>query len=162
MKNIYLILIISCVMISCKSKNAFDKRQSIIDSTSILKTSSKDTIYLKNDSNIVPESIYLNLDSIKIGKPFTDKANVYGYYRLLFSSSEETRSFYIEKINIVGDGIVKLEKRFKIPPQVLGLDSDFPSIDLIKWQAPDIIEISVNGQTMQLDISKMKAQNLSN
>jgi len=157
MKNLYLILIIPFAMLGCKSKNVSDTEPFIIDSTRILNAGIKDTIYLRNDSTIVPESIYLNLDSIKIGDPFTNKEDIYGYYRLLFSSCEETHSFYIEKIKIVGDGIVKLEKRFKIPQHVLGLDYDSPSIDLIRWQSPEIIEINVDSKRMQLDISKMKA-----
>ena len=157
MKNLYLIIIILLSILGCTNKNTSKNGSSITDSASFINSSLKDTVYIKKDSAIVPDNLYLNLDSIKIGEPFTDKANKYGYYRLLFSSSEETHSFYIEKIKIVGDGVVKLEKRFKITPQILGLEYDSPFIVLIRWQTPEIIEINVNGKRMQLDISKMKA-----
>lgn len=155
MRNTCLILII-LFTISCKNKNGINAESKNIDSARISNISLKDTVYLRNDSAIVPKEIYLNLDSIKTGSPYTDKTGIYGYYRLLFTSSEEIRSFYIEKIQIVGDGIVKLEKRFKIPMKTLGLDSDSPAIDLVKWQSPEIIEIKVDGKTVELNISKMK------
>ena len=155
MRNTCLILII-LLAISCKNKNGTNADSKNFDSARLSTLSLKDTVYLRNDSAIVPKDIYLNLDSIKTGSPYTDKAGIYCYYRLLFTSSEETRSFYIEKIQIVGDGIVKLEKRFKIPLKTLGLDFDSPAIDFVKWQSPEIIEIKVNGKTVELNISKMK------
>jgi hypothetical protein len=156
MKNLFLILFIPFLISNCKGKNVSDLKLGIIDSSSILKARSNETKQHKNDTSIVPESIYLNLDSIKIGNPFTNNEDIYGYYRLLFTSSEETQNFYIEKIKIVGDGLVKLEKRFKIPPQVLGLDHDCPSIEFIRWQTPEIIEINVDSKKIQLDLSKLK------
>ena len=75
----------------------------------------------------------------------------------MFSSSEETRSFHIEKIQVVGDGIVKLVKRFKIPSEVFGAGNDYSNIDFIKWFSPEIVEISVDGKKMKLDITKLNA-----
>lgn len=156
MKNLYVILIITIGLFGCKAKNVTEAGSTANDSTHFLKTGLKDTVYLKRDSAIVPENIYLYLDSIKIGPPFTDKNNNYGYYRLLFASSEETQSFYIEKILIIGDGIVKLQKRFTIPTKILGFEDVTPFIKLIKWEIPEIIEINVNGKNMKLDITKKK------
>ena len=156
MKNLYLILIILFSILACTNKNVSKNGQSITDSASFINSSLKDTVFLKKDLAIVPEDLYLNLDSIKIGEPFTDKADKYGYYRLLFSTSEETHSFYIEKIQIIGDGVLKLNRRFKIPAEVLGLEHDSPNINLIRWQTPEIIEINVDGKRMKLNISKMK------
>ena len=141
---------------SFKAKSATEAESNTNDSSQSLKSSLKDTIYIKKDSAIVSEYIYLYLDSIKIGPPFDDKNNNYGYYRLLFASSEETQSFYIEKILIVGDGIVKLQKRFIIPSKILGFDDFLPDIKFIKFKSPEIIEINVGGKKMKLDITKMK------
>lgn len=156
MKKISLFLIIITGILSCKAKSTTETESNTNDSSQSLVTSLKDTIYLKKDSAIVSENIYLYLDSIKSGDAFDDKNNNYGYYRLLFASSEETQSFYIEKILIVGDGIVKLQNRFMIPSKILGFDDFSPNIKFIKWESPEIIEINVGSKKMKLDITKMK------
>jgi len=151
--QIVFLLFILLAIYGCKRNAVIPKPETVKLSGSHL----RDTIFLHTDSCIVPEGIYLYIDSIKIGNPFTDKAGKYGYYRLLFSSSEETRSFHIEKIQIIGDGIVRLENRFTIPSEKLGLDYDYPNIDLISWQTPEIITINVGDKIITFDITKMKA-----
>lgn len=156
MKAKYLIIILLATT-SCNRINT-NKESEMIDTSKSSNLVLRDTICVKDDSPIVPEDIYLYIDSLKIGNSFTDNKGTYGYYRLIFSSSEETQSLHIEKIGIIGDGIVKLEKRFEIPEEVLGDDYILPSIGLIKWQTPEIIVISINGsKQMGLNITKMKA-----
>jgi len=152
MRNIVLLLIIPILIMGCKNKNGINAGSGTTDSVN---SKLKEAVYVKSDSAIVPEQLYLSLDSIKIGAPFTDKADNYGYYRLLFSSSEETRSFHIEKIQVVGDGKMKLIKRFIIPTEVFGTDNNLLNIDFIKWYSPEIIEINVNGKKMKFDITKL-------
>jgi len=151
--QIAFLLFLLFAIYGCKRNAVIQKPEAIELSNSHL----RDTIYLHTDSCIVPEDIYLYIDSIKIGYPFTDKAGKYGYYRLIFSSSEETRTLHIEKIQIIGDGIVKMETRFTIPSEKLGLDYDFPNIDLIGWKTPEIIIINVGDKIITFDITKMKA-----
>jgi hypothetical protein len=156
MKAQYLIIILLATA-GC-NKNNVSKESEKMDSLKSSNLVLKDTIYIHDDQAIVPEDIYLYIDSIKFGDPFTDNNGTYGYYRLIFSSSEETQSLHIEKINIIGDGIVKLDKRFEIPTGVLGNDYILPFIGLIKWQTPEIIVINIDGnKRMELNITKMKA-----
>jgi|GEM_PF-2508614 len=141
------------VNLGCKRNAVIPKPENV----ELLNSQIRDTIYLHTDSCIVPEEIYLYLDSVRIGNPFTDKAGNYGYYRLIFSSWEESRSFHIEKIHIIGDGLVKITNRFTIPSEKLGVDYDSPNIDLISWQTPEIITINVGDKRITFDITKMKA-----
>jgi len=157
MKNNCLILLILLSLAGCGTKKVRESGSGSTDSAGPVHSGLKDTVYVQKEPSIVPEDLYLNLDSIKSGAPFTDRSDNYGYYRLLFSSSEETQSFHIEKIKIVFDGIVKLEKRFEIPPRVFGFENDFSHIVLIRWQAPEIIELIVDGKRMVLDITSLKA-----
>jgi len=157
MKNNCQILIMLLLLAGCSAKKERESGSGNTDSTGFKHLALTDTVYVNNEPEIVPEELYLSLDSIKTGSPFTDKSDNYGLYRLLFTSSEETHGFYIEKIKIVGDGKAKLEKRFKIPPKVLGEENDFPDIVLIKWQSPEIIEINVNDKRIRLNITTMKA-----
>ena len=153
--QIAFLLFIFFAIYGCKRNAVSPKPETVELSHSQL----RDTIYLHTDSCIVPEEIYLYIDSIRIGNPFTDKTGKYGYYRLIFSSSEEARTLHIEKIQIIGDGIVKMETRFTIPSEKLGLDYDYPDIELISWQTPEIITIKVGDKIMNFDITKMKATN---
>ena len=125
------------------------------DSSLVDMESIRDTVYINNDP-VVPEYIYLNIDSLSLGDPFTDRIGNYGFYRLVFSSSEETQSFHIEKIDIVGEGILKLDKRFTIPYDKLGLDFVNPRIGLIEWVSPEVIVLVVNDKKVKLDLTKMK------
>jgi hypothetical protein len=151
------LIIILLATVSCNRINT-KKGSEMIDSSKTSNLELKDTISVKDNSAVVPEDIYLYIDSLKIGPPFTDNKGKYGFYRLIFSSSEETQSFHIEKIEIIGDGIVKLDKRFKIPEEILGDEDIFPSIGLIKWQTPEIIIININGsKQMGLNITELKA-----
>ena len=153
--QIAFLLFIFFAIYGCKRNAVIPKPETVELSHSQL----RDTIYLHTDSCIVPEEIYLYLDSVRVGYTFTDKAGNYGYYRLIFSSWEESRSFHIEKIHVIGDGIVKIMNRFTIPSEKLGVDYDSPNIDLISWQTPEIITIKVGDKIMNFDITKMKATN---
>lgn len=151
MKTMYfipLVMVISLI-ISCSGKR---NNQSNVSSSDSL----KDTVYIKTDSTIILENLYLNLDSIKIGDPFTDNDEKYGYYRLLFSSSEEMQSVYVEKINIIDDGQVKLEKRFKLSPELFGDNFETFPIEFVNWEAPEIIKIIIDGTLINLNLTTLK------
>jgi hypothetical protein len=114
------------------------------------------TYHINADSITILETLYLNLDSIKIGKPFTDKNNNYGYYRLLFSSSEETQTVYVEKIDIIDDGIVKLKRRFNLTSLFIEQDIYPFLIKFVGWKTPEIIEIIVNNTQIHLNLTSLK------
>jgi len=114
------------------------------------------TYHINADSITILETLYLNLDSIKIGKPFTDKNNNYGYYRLLFSSSEETQTVYVEKIDIIDDGIVKLKRRFNLTSLFIEQDIYPFLIKFVGWKTQEIIEIIVNNTQIHLNLTSLK------
>ncbi|GAT63662.1 hypothetical protein [Paludibacter jiangxiensis] len=103
-------------------------------------------------SSIMPD-FYLYIDSMKTGEAFTDKSDMYGYYRLLFVSSEEIRSFYVEKINIVGDGIVKLQNRYKIEDETFGININDSDFKFLQWKSPELIEVYSRGKKVVLNLT---------
>ena len=143
MKALLSIVFCSLIMTSCSDSRHHNHL--------IPQTQLKDIAVAKVDSSIVPESIYLYLDSIKIGQPFTSKNKKYGYYRLLFTSSEETQTIYVEKLNIVGNGLVKLEERFDLSSKISN-----SYVGDIHWFNPEIINISLNDTTIHFNLSTMK------
>jgi hypothetical protein len=143
MKIILLSIFSSLIMMSCsesKHHNHF-----------INQTQLQATTITKVDSSIVPEGIYLYMDSVKIGRSFTNKSNKYGYYRLLFTSSEEMQTIYVEKLNIVGDGLVKLGERFDLS---LKLFNGY--VKSIHWVTPEIININLNDTIIHFNLSTKK------
>ncbi len=151
MKTKYYIpsIMIITIIISCSGKRNNQTNVSSLKSI-------KDTVYVKTDSTIILESLYLNLDSIKIGEPFTNKDEKFSYYRLLFSSSEETQSVYVEKIDIIDDGQVELGKRFRLSPELFGNDFKAFPIAFVNWEAPEIVKIIINGTLINLNLTSLK------
>lgn len=150
MKTMCLIPFIMCIIIGCNNKQV-DNNQSQPSSV----TNLKDTVSVKTDSTIIIENLYLNLDSIKIGDSFIDKNENYGYYRLLFSSCEETQSVYVEKINIIDDGVVKLDKRFKLSSELFGNNIKTSSVEFVSWTTPEIIKIRLNEKLVKFNLTTM-------
>lgn len=150
MRTMYFILFILCIILGCNSKKV-DNNQPQISSGGCI----NDTVCVKTDSVIILESLYLNLDSIKTGDTFINKNEMYGYYRLLFSSSEETQSVYVEKINIIGDGVVKLEKRFRLSTQIFGDSFNTNSIEFVSWETPEIVKIRLDETLINFNLTKM-------
>lgn len=152
--RICIILLLVLALAGCNGKGGANGREGndsgLVDVESIM-----DTVYI-NKNPVVPEYIYLNIDSLSLGDPFTDPVGRYCFYRLVFSTSKETQSFNIEKIEIIRDGVLKLNSRFTIPYDKLGLDFVNPRIGLNQWISPEIIEISVNKKNVKLDLTKMK------
>jgi hypothetical protein len=147
MKKIFFVFFVICINISCNSKNAK------IVSNANPRNSLRDTLYLKTDSMIILESLYLNLDSIKVGDTFTSKDNQFGYYRLLFSSSEEMQSVYAEKINIIGDGKVELYQRIKLSPELFGERPEASSYEFIGWETSEIVKIKLDSLIFRINLT---------
>jgi hypothetical protein len=135
-----LILVFSVLFTVSQRSQASDKSKQIHPVTS------------SNSSSIMPD-FYLYIDSLKAGEAFTDKSDMYGYYRLLFVSGEETRSFYVEKINIVGDGIVKLQNRYKIEEETFGININDSDFKFLQWKSPELIEVYSRGKKVVLNLT---------
>lgn len=103
--------------------------------------------------------MYLTLDSIENGETFTGEDQEYGYFRLLFSSSEETQSVFVEKINIVGDGLVQLEQRIKLTPQLVSGKYETTNFEYVGWETAVTIKIRVDDSLVDVNLNTVMKQN---
>ena len=140
MKAIYFLLI-PLVLIGCQRTNG-KKKLSLNDSINIQQSKHVDTVFIDKSKGIVPDWIYLDMDSLTTGAPFDDLNGNYGFYRIIFTISEETKSLFCEKITIVGDGKAKIDKRIQLPEDIAG-NKDFTYNKFLGWKSPEIIELKV-------------------
>lgn len=140
MKNIYFLAFL-IVLIGCQKAN----NKTDLTSKDSISINHSDTIYVDKSDCIVPDWIYLDMDSITNGSPFDDKDGNYGFYRLIFTMSEETKNLFAEKLTIIGDGKVKIDKRLAIPKDILELKG-YSYGEFLGWQSPEIIELKVYGE----------------
>jgi hypothetical protein len=138
---------------SCSSKEAAND-VIIKDTVNIVV---KDTIYITNES-IISNDLYFSINSIYHGGYWEkeDDNDYYFYYRLLFTSIEEVYYIYVEEIKIISDSKVELVKRIEIVPKIFGQEYYREPPKIIDWFSSTIVELLINGEKYNLDISKMK------
>ena len=142
MKSIYF-LIISIVLVGCKRTNE-NSKSSLNDSMNIQQSKYVDTIFIDKSKCIVPDWIYLDMDSLTSGDPFEDNNGNDGFYRIIFTMSEETKSLFCEKMTITGDGKVRIDKRIRLPEDITG-NKEYSYDKFLGWKSPEIIELKVFG-----------------
>jgi hypothetical protein len=140
-------------LISCSSREVTNE-VIIKDTVSVVV---KDTIYITKDP-IISNDLYFSINNIYNGGYWEKENdnNYYFYYRLLFTSIEEIYYIYVEEVKIISDSKVELVKRMEIVPKIFGQEYYHEPPEVIDWVSSTVIELLINGEKYNLNLSKMK------
>ena len=157
MKSIYF-LVIPIVFLGCK-RTSDNPKSFLNDFLNIKQSRHFDTIFVEKSKCIVPDYIYLDMDSLTSGNTYEDNNGNYGFYRVIFTMSEETKSLFCEKMTIIGDGKVRIDKRIQLPEDIAS-KKEYSYDKFIGWKSPEIIELKVYGdgaeETVYVNLSTQK------
>jgi hypothetical protein len=144
-----LFLLISLVYLSsCQQECSIglSQRKDQINNKCCLEYDSLLKVIDKDDDDCVAENyLYLSLDNIYNGKSWIDtNNNRQVFYRVLFSSIEESSYIHVELIEVTEDGPLKFISRKKVLPKSFGLDYYNGSPTFVDWVTKDSVNIRID------------------
>ena len=119
-----------------------------------------DTIYIHDvmDDSCVSKQYYSAIYQIERGDNFepSDDSDNYFYYRLVFSAEEEQNQLYVEKYEIVFDGIFDLKSRVLLRPSMLTHEMLYPNIAFVKWQSPQVVKLCLEDKAFLVNLDTIR------
>jgi hypothetical protein len=139
------VIFISCGQIP---KTNFSNENSLIDSTEV------------KSRTVISDELYLSIDFISNGDSWVNESENQFFYRLIFSSIEESKYIYLELIEIQEEGPLKFIKRESLNSNIFGSDYYEYYPELVKWYSSKDVELKINRKSFLLDVKEMKAEQI--